>query len=138
MGERGIYLGTRDESGEAIVGTPFGVVKAKDFRRIGQPDQRWNLEEFNSFNGVPWEPVPGQPGQIELKSKVNLPADSEEITRGAVGEEQEYAPRRLRITRQDVEKFGYTVSCPGCRAVNRGLPAQSHSEDCRKRIIEEI
>ena len=38
--ERGIYLGTRDESGEGIIGTPDGVVRAKDFRRIGLIDQR--------------------------------------------------------------------------------------------------
>ena len=47
-------------------------------------------------------------------------------------------PRRLRISRQDIEKYGFTVNCPGCRAVNRGQAAQNHSEECRKSILEEI
>ena len=29
--ERGIWLGVRDESGEIIIGTPDGVIKARDF-----------------------------------------------------------------------------------------------------------
>jgi hypothetical protein len=64
--EEGAYLGLRDESGESIIGTKEGVIKGKDFRRMTEGKDRWNKDTFNSFNGVPWEPIPGQPGQVEL------------------------------------------------------------------------
>ena len=38
--EYGIWLGIRDESGEIIVGTPDGVVKARDFKRLPTTDDR--------------------------------------------------------------------------------------------------
>ena len=34
--------------------------------------------------------------------------------------------------------MGFTVGCPGCRAVNRGLPAVNHSEACRNRIEQHM
>ncbi len=47
-------------------------------------------------------------------------------------------PRRHRITKRDLEKFGFTVGCPDCRAANRGSTAVGHTEECRKRIMEEV
>ncbi len=44
-----------------------------DFRRMTEGEDRWNQDTFNSRSGVPWEPIPGQPGQIELKVRVNMP-----------------------------------------------------------------
>ena len=46
--------------------------------------------------------------------------------------------RRFRIRKDDLEKFGYTAGCPGCRAVNRGTTAANHTEECRSRIAEEL
>ena len=37
-----------------------------------------------------------------------------------------------------MEQFGYTAGCPGCRAANRGTTAANHSEECRKRLAEEL
>ena len=37
-----------------------------------------------------------------------------------------------------MEKFGYMAGCPGCRAANRGTTAANHSEECRKRLAEEL
>ena len=47
-------------------------------------------------------------------------------------------PRRLRIKKADLEKYGYTVGCPGCRAANRGAPAMNHTEECRQRIMSKL
>ena len=46
--------------------------------------------------------------------------------------------RRLKILKQDVTRFGMTPGCGGCQAANRGGPARNHSEECRKRITEEL
>ena len=50
----------------------------------------------------------------------------------------DYTRRRFRIRKEDLEKFGYTAGCPGCRAANRGTTAANHSEECRKRLAEEL
>ena len=51
-------------------------MKARDFRRKPENGGRWNVQDFDKFVGVPWEPYPGMKGGFELKSKVRLPADT--------------------------------------------------------------
>ena len=79
--EDGVWLGIRDRSGESIIGTPEGVVKARDFRRKGVLTERWNRDEINGFRGLPWEPIPGKEGDYEIRVKVNMPDQSQEIIR---------------------------------------------------------
>ena len=61
----GVWLGVRVESGESIIGTSGGVVKARDFRRKPLNGGRWSEESLNKFVGVPWEPYPGAGGGTE-------------------------------------------------------------------------
>merc|ERR1711954_402840 len=42
--------------------------------------------------------------------------------------------RRARITREDIVRIGFTINCPGCKAISRNAPAQNHTELCRARI----
>ena len=77
MGRRK-FLGIREESGELIIGTDKGVIKARAFRRRGSDEERWSSDKIRSVGGVPWEPVPGREG-IEIKSSVNLPKDESEV-----------------------------------------------------------
>ena len=44
----------------------------------------------------------------------------------------------VRIERDDVMRFGMTVGCPGCIAINRGDPHKQHSKECRTRIEGEL
>ena len=46
--------------------------------------------------------------------------------------------RRLKLTRQDFEKYGYTPGCSGCENAQTGSYGRDHSEECRKRITERI
>ena len=48
------------------------------------------------------------------------------------------APRRLKITKADLSTHGYSARCDGCRAALAGRPAQNHSEECRRRVLEAI
>ena len=125
------------ESGESLIGTDGGVVKARDFRRKAENGGRWSVAEFDKFVGVPWEPYPGAKGGFELRSKVRLPTEHAEFTEIVRGK-NECTRRRFRIKKDDLEKFGYTTGCPGCRAVNRGTTAANHTEECRSRIAEEL
>ena len=78
--EEGVFLGVREESGEIIVGTKEGVIKARAFRKRGSEGERWSRDDVKSVGGIPWEPIPGREG-IEIKSSVNLPRDESEIRR---------------------------------------------------------
>jgi hypothetical protein len=135
--KEGVWLGVRMESGESLIGTDGGVVKARDFRRKAENGGRWSVTEFDKFVGVPWEPYPGAKGGFELKSKVRLPTEHAELTETVTGK-SDFVRRRFRIKKDDLEKFGYTTGCPGCRAVNRGTTAANHSEECRSRIAAEL
>jgi hypothetical protein len=132
-----LFLGIRDESGEAIIGTKDGVVKAKDFRR--RPGQeRWKKERVDKLSGVPWCPIPSEPGQIDLKVRIRLPDAASQIVQGAQGSVRDNIARIMKIRQEDVLNYGCTQGWLGCRAISRGVTAQSHKEECRTRIIEAI
>ena len=65
--DTGIWLGIRDESGEVIIGTSKGVLKARSFRRKVIHNERWNFDTFSEMQGTPWEPIPGQGERDEDK-----------------------------------------------------------------------
>ncbi len=53
----GIWLGIREESGEHIVGTKYGMLKVRAVRARRSRDKIWNWEEFCEMKGLPWEPI---------------------------------------------------------------------------------
>ena len=91
------------------------------------------MDKFYAIQGVPWEPIPGRQG-IEIKARVNLSADQDPVGVPMRGEYGEVIHRRVIITREQVRIHGFTVGCPGCRAINRGMPAVNHTEECWKRF----
>ena len=42
------------------------------------------------------------------------------------------------VKRADVERYGPTQGCRGCVALSKGSSKQAHSEECRKRIMEQV
>ena len=82
---------------------------------------------------MPWEPVLGK-GGTEIPVQVHMPTEREEPKPVEEGVEKREIRRRIRIRREDVIKYGYTIGCPGCQAVSRNAPAQNHTEVCRARI----
>ena len=46
--------------------------------------------------------------------------------------------QRERITRTDIEAFGTTAGCPGCKAIRSRKRARAHSDPCRARIEERL
>ena len=53
--DSGVYLGRKDSSDEAIMGTPRGIVTARAVRRRLK-EEAWSVEELTSCVGVPWDP----------------------------------------------------------------------------------
>ncbi len=71
---------------------------------------------------------------IPIKIKTNI-AKSEDTTKAARKEE---IARRAYITKEDYEKRGHTAGCKGCRAAHANLERKSHSEQCKRRMLEEL
>ena len=137
--ERGVWLGIRDESGEIIIGTPEGVVKARDFKRLPSLEERWNFETICAVQGTPWEPVPGRSGdslpvRVHIAEEGSVPVNPDSIST----EPPKDIKRRARITREDVVRLGFTHRCPGCIAISRDAPSQNHTEECRNRLEEAL
>ena len=71
--EKGVWLGIRDETGEVIIGTNEGVVKARDMKIMPTQEERWHAEAILVFQGTPWEPIPGKKYAIPVR--VQLPEE---------------------------------------------------------------
>ncbi len=121
---------------ERNIGTEGGVIKARDFKRRSDGDQRWSWEELEKVKGSPWEPIPGREG-IELKTSVNIDT-GEAVHDPMIGFEKPYVKRRFRINKEDVLRRGMTPGCKGCSALNRGGQPVNHSEECRSRFQKEL
>ena len=52
----GIWIGTREEGGESIIGFREGVIKARTFKREAILKERWRLDRLQKVKGVPWQP----------------------------------------------------------------------------------
>ena len=88
------------------------------------------------FKGVPWEPIPGI-GSYDLRSKIVLPVDRPEEGDVEV-QEREFAHRRYKISKSDIEAHGPTIGCPACTNILRGKRPGNHNETCRARIDREL
>ena len=48
------------------------------------------------------------------------------------------APREFYIKKKDVEAYGHTKGCPGCRTMCQGGTRQAHTTECRERFRDLI
>ena len=129
-------MGVKDETGECIIGTSEGTVKARDFKRIADNAARWNAELVKSLRGPPWQPIPGR-NEDTIPVRVRLAEEGSPILPNpdSIAAPRAEIKRRARISRSDVIRVGYTIGCPGCQAINRGdRESQNHTEECRARI----
>ena len=128
--EPGVFLGIREESSEAVIGTPDGVVKARSFRRKGSEETRWDKDNILAVQGLPWQPDP-KIQTYDIRSRVGVRV--EQPSEVQVGETREFVSRRFKILKKDLKDHGYTIGCAGCMASRKGATA-NHSEECRARI----
>ena len=81
--EHGVLLGVNESSHQLIIGTDKGVIKAAEFRHKGSEEERWNFEEVNKIQGLPWQPDPNTAG-MEVKPRVFLPMEAPPTGEGGV------------------------------------------------------
>ena len=131
--ELAIWLGHARDSNEAIVGTAEGAYRAFAVKRMAE-NERWDAELIQTIQGTPQQPDPGKSG-IAIPIGFRFESKLTEVDVQPVREMMEPMARRRGITQTELEKYGFTVGCPGCIAKQKGEVAKKgHSEACRKRI----
>ena len=92
---------------------------------------------MKSIGGVPWKMTCESAGDGEgMKTEVAI-MDKDYLEK-ARAEGHEVIPRKVYISKADLEIHGYTVGCPGCKSMLRGTARQGHNEACRKRVEKEL
>ena len=56
-----MIFGIHDKSRELIIGTQDGAIRSRKHRRMGS-HERWNSDEVNAVEGLPWLPNPQTEG----------------------------------------------------------------------------
>ena len=109
--EIGFYLGLRDSSDEAIIySSEGGLTKCRDILR--RPwSERWDISELRAIQSSPCEPNPGTGDmRILTTSYRQRPVQEKAPGERSMGETSQV--RRMQITTDDLEKFGYTTGLP--------------------------
>ena len=109
--ESGVWLGVRDETSEVIIGTSNGVIKARDFKRLGSNSDRWSVDNLRGIAGTPWEPVPGKSDDT-IPVRIRMPEEGGIPEPVAEGTPRPEIRRRARITRDDVVRIGFSLKLP--------------------------
>ena len=140
--EFGIFLGLRAISNEIYVGTPSGIRKARTIHRVSD-DKKWIIGDFESFKGLPWnfgaETVRELPAEAQLKPAVlHDPYSGDPDDQAKPDDEKDVILRNFKIYESDLQRFGYTPDCPGCRAKLYKEVPRNHSDECRNRIQVEL
>ena len=120
-------MGKKLHSEEHLVMKEDGlVVRSRAVRENSQP---LVMEDDDKLISTPHDPA----GTVKA-------ATTRTVLPDVHAQEQElgsYKPRRAKITKNIIDKFGPTARCTKCRAITRGdsgMEAVGHSAACRERI----
>ena len=110
----------RDHSDEMLVGT------------LG-------LRVPHDVEGHAVEPESRRAGEIaadalpsDMAVPMPAPAPVPQVVVAAAPADRDAGSLYIRIA--DVQKYGYSMNCPGCRSVMTITTARAHTEECRKRL----
>jgi hypothetical protein len=134
-----VWVSKADLSDEHLIATRGQTKLVRSIRRRPEAE-RFNLEEVNSFAGMPWdlkEKVYGVPRPPLLlaapevpRAVVGVPAGSE-VVPAVEGDAQ--SSRVLYITKALTDKYGLTPGCARCMS-----GAGVHSGECRARNLARL
>ena len=104
----GVYLGPMEGSVAVLVGTPDGIVQCRTIRRRVE-GERWNREALLAVPHL--EIQPNGLASSEARIQVSVPMrmqETEDLPEPLPSEEHLALPRRLHLTKRDLDKYGYT------------------------------
>ena len=125
--EYGVFVGVKATSGEVWAATKEGLQTVRSVRRIPL-EERWNETIKDFVKHVPWnksgedpEADGDLPEALEGATATGAVAvGSMDPPRVNVVNTMEVAPREFCIKKKDVEAYGHTKGCPGCRTMFQG------------------
>ena len=131
--EYGVFVGVKVISGEIWVATKEGLQVVRSVRRMSV-EERWNENNKDFVKHVPWnksgedpEADGDLPGALEGATATGEAAvGSMDPPRVIVVNTKEVAPREFYIQKKNVEAYGHTKGCPGCRTMFQGGTRQAH------------
>ena len=103
----GVYLGRTHSSGECIIGTPRGIVKARDVYRRPK-DERFNIDMLKSIIGVPWQMTPIPDTEMEEIPEFRVISPEGRSREEHVDQVGSQMPRAAKLTKDIMEQYGYT------------------------------
>ena len=128
-----VWLGTRFNTGEHIVSRLDGgaVVRCRSIQELGR---EITFEEVEAIRGRPWMPT----GTVPLTAKTADVARAEPVSPSGPPP-MGFQPRSVYITRDILERVGYTKGCVKNRAVARGeARGGGHSRECRMEVEKKL
>ena len=132
--EVGVFLGVKEHTTERIVGNEDGVYVVQSVRRKPESEQ-YDADSLAKVRGLPWQPNPEQGVALELPEPMPLqPALPEHPSAPAPRFEKEFVHKQHYILKAELDKYGYTASCPACDQIRGGGARRggvSHTEACR-------
>jgi len=128
MLSEGVYLGRTHSSGESLIGTPKGVVRARDVYRRTR-SERFNVETLKSIVGVPWQMTPNREIDHEEIPEFRVASSDERSIGEHADQVGSQLPRRVKMTKDIMDKYGMTPQCPGC--VRTSAPGEISSSASR-------
>ena len=133
----------KEDTGEHLIGTKEGVMKARTIRRKGSKEERWDKTKLDEMRGLPWNPVRRELEEERREVRMDLPGQEEPIHEEPLTEDKkEQGPmerRRFQIKVSDVRRLGATPGCAGCKCTLQGRSGKRpHTEECRKRFDDDL
>ena len=133
----GVFLGRASNCDQNYIGLANGsIATARAIARL-VPSLRWDSGKVGAVTGMPMDHKTRDYDVIEEDAAPhNHPEPLEDSE--AIGVEK----RRLRITLEELQKYGFTPGCRRCALHRQGLHGRAkelrHDEACRSRIYRAI
>ena len=123
------YVGHHSRSGAILGLTPGGLRVGAAVRRLGE-DLRWKSEGLEDLGGLPWDVKKRAAGErLESGQRApRLPPPAPDTPDA----------RAFYVQKKDIDRFGYSEDCRGCKALREGKRAVAHSKQCRDRIYQSL
>ena len=139
------FIGYRSASGEYMVTNANSVYKTRTIRSVPE-EVRWKAENIEAIKFTPWRTKeatsrtpPGDPDNADKQPSIHIEVNTNVETEiPPPPRPTETVPRRVYITKALVERSGSTEECTGCTNAALGGTGMVHSEECRKRIDQEL
>ena len=120
----GIWIGMKEDTGEHLIGTKEGVIKARTIRRKGSREERWNRARLAEIRGLPWNPMKRDLEEERKEVMMDMPGQEEPVQEEPLVENRKepgaIERRSFQIKVSDIRRSGATPGCAGCKCTPQG------------------